>query len=395
MERGESTLRIYLDHAATTPVLPAVAEKVYEAMVEGFGNPSSVHGLGRRARAAVERARRQVAALIGADPEEILFTSGATESNNLAIQGALRAAGPGSHVVTTAVEHHAVLDVCRALGAEGYQVTVVPVDGHGRVDPDDVARAITPRTALVSVMLANNEIGTLQPVAEIARIAHERGVLVHTDAAQAVGRMPVDVRSLDVDLLTFSGHKMYAPKGIGALYVRRGTRRRLHPLLHGGGQEGRLRPGTENVPAIVGFGQAAELAAADLAERAEVERRWRDRLIDGLLAAIPGASLNGHPTERLPSNVNLSIPDVAVDTLLIQLDLEGIAASSGSACTAGSIQPSHVLMALGLDRDAAARALRLTVGRCNDDEQIEAALEIIPRVVARLRGAARFAVSRG
>ncbi|MFO7246656.1 MAG: cysteine desulfurase family protein [Thermaerobacter sp.] len=404
------TGRIYLDHAATTPVLPEVARAMHEALLEGFGNPSSVHREGRRARAAVERARRQAAALIGADPEEIIFTGGGTEADNLAIQGAAREAGAGAHIVTTAVEHHAVLDACEALESEGYRVTVVPVDGDGRVDPDDVLAALTPDTVLVSVMLANNEVGTIQPVAEIARRARERGVLVHTDAVQAVGQIPVDVNELGIDLLSFSSHKIYGPKGVGALYVRRGVRGRLKPLVYGGGQERRLRPGTENVPGIVGFGAACEIAARDLAARAGQERRWRDRLIQGLLEAIPGALLNGPaPGQdgaaaaggvpgldgRLSNNVNVSIPDVAVDVLLAQLDLEGVAASSGSACTAGSVRPSHVLRAMGRDLDAATHVLRLTVGRSNDDEQIEQALEIIPRAVARLRRAGRFTVQRG
>jgi len=389
------TKRIYLDHAATTPVLPEVAEAVTAAMTAGFGNPSSVHGIGRRARSAVERARRQVAALIHAEPEEIVFTGGGTEANNLAIQGAARAAEPGAHIVTTAVEHPAVLETCAALESDGYAVTVVPVDGDGRVDPDAVIAAITPQTVLVSVMLANNEVGTIQPVAEIAQRARERGVLVHSDAVQAVGRIPVDAGALGVDLLSLSSHKRYGPQGVGALYVRRGTRRRLQPLSYGGGQERRLRPGTENVPGIVGFGLAAEIAAGDLAARAACERRWRDRLIEGLLAGIPGARLNGPTAGRLPNNVNLSIPGVPIDALLIQLDLEGIAASSGSACTAGSVRPSHVLRAMGRDPEAATHALRLTVGRSNDDAQIDQALEIIPRVVARLSRAGRFAVQRG
>lgn len=393
------TGRIYLDHAATTPVLPEVAQVVAEAMVEGYGNPSSVHQVGRRARTALERARRQVAALINADPEEIIFTGGGTESDNLAIQGAVRAAGPGAHIVTTAVEHLAVLDTCEALESDGYRVTVVPVDSDGRVDPDDVVAALTPRTVLVSVMLANNEVGTIQPVAEIARRVRERGVLVHTDAVQAVGQIPVDVDALGVDLLTFSSHKLYGPKGVGALYIRRGVRQRLKPLVYGGGQERRMWPGTENVTGIVGFGVAAEMAGQGLEARAGTERRWRDRLIEGLLEAIPGARLNGAPDGdaggRLPNNVNISIPGVAIDALLIQLDLEGIAASSGSACTAGSVRPSHVLRAMGRDFDAATHVLRLTVGRSNSDEQIERALEIIPRVAARLRQAGRFAVQRG
>lgn len=387
-------MRIYLDHAATTPVLPAVADAVRAAMVDEFGNPSSVHSVGRQARSIVERARRQIAALIGADGEDIVFTSGGTESANLAILGAGLAAGPGGHIVTSAIEHPAVLEAMAVLAGAGFRVTYVPVDGQGLVDPDAVAAAITGETVLVSVMLANNEIGTLQPVSEIARVAKQRGVLVHTDATQGVGQIPVDVNELGVDLLTFSGHKIYAPKGIGALYIRSGVRKRLRPRQHGGGQERRLRPGTENVPGIAGFGVAAEIAAADLITRAEQERIWRNRLLEALLEGIPGAQLNGDRERRLPGNLNVSIPGVAIDTVLIQLDLAGIAASSGAACAAGSVEPSPVLLALGRSREEASQALRLSVGRSNDDEQITKAAAVIPQVIERVRSAGRFVVQR-
>lgn len=380
--------RIYLDHAATTPVLPEVAAEVAAAMSDVWANPSSVHAEGRRARVLVERARQRVAALIGADAEEIVFTSGATEADNLAVLGVARALRErGDHVVTSAVEHRAVLDACRALEREGYRVTYLPVDGYGRVDPDDVRRAIGPRTVLVSVMLANNEVGTLQPVREIAEICRARGVLVHTDAVQAVGVLPVDVRDLGVDLLSLSGHKIYAPKGVGALYIRRGVRRFLAPLLYGGGQEGRMRPGTENVPAIAGLGRAAEIALRERDELARRLRAWRDRLEQELLARIPGARVNGHPQLRLPGHLNLAVPGVDPDALLIGLDLAGVAASNGSACSAGSIEPSHVLLAMGLSPELARGAVRLTLGRLNREEDVEEAAARIAGVVARLRRA--------
>lgn len=382
-------MRIYLDHAATTPVLPAVADYMHTILTGDYANPSSVHSTGRKARSVVEKARRQVARLIGADPEEIVFTSGGTEANNLALQGVARAAGSRAHFITTGIEHPAVLDVCRAIAGDGHEVTVLDVDAMGRVDPDAVRAAIRPNTVLISVMLANNEVGTIQPVAEIARIARERDILMHTDAVQAVGHIPVNVRELNVDFLSFSSHKIYGPKGVGALFVRRGIRKRMRPLLYGGGQEGRLRPGTENVPGIAGFGLAAEIAAGDLDDRRVRESAWRDRLIQGLLEQIPGSRLNGHPVERLPNNVNISFTGVDIEALLVQLDLEGIAASSGAACAAGSVEPSYVLMALGLDRKLASQALRLTVGRANDDEQIETALQVIPRVVTAQRAAAQ------
>lgn len=378
--------RIYLDHAATTPVLPEVAAEVARAMGEVWANPSSVHAEGRAARVLVERARRQVAALIGAEPEEIVFTSGGTEADNLAVQGVARAlADRGDHVVTTAVEHRAVLDACRALERDGFRVTYLSVDAAGRVDPDDVRRALDGRTVLVSVMLANNETGTLQPVREIAAICRERGVLVHTDAVQAVGLLDVDVNRLGVDLLTLSGHKLYAPKGVGALYVRRGVRRHLRPLLYGGGQEGRLRPGTENVPGIAGLGKAAERALAEREALAARLRSWRDRLERLLLERIPGARVNGHPVERLPGHLNVVIPEVDPDALLIGLDLAGIAASNGSACSAGSIEPSHVLLAMGLPPRLARGALRLSLGRLNREEHVDEAAERIAAAVARLR----------
>ncbi|MBX6377862.1 MAG: cysteine desulfurase, partial [Clostridia bacterium] len=360
---------------------------VAAALTEGWANPSSVHAEGRAARRLVEEAREEVAALVGASPREIVFTSGGTEADNLAVLGVARLAreeGRGDHVVASRVEHHAVLEACQQLEREGFRITWLPVDGNGLVDPDDLRRALRPGTVLVSVMLGNNEVGAVQAVRELAAIAREAGVPFHTDGVQAVGHLPVNVDELGVDLLALSSHKIYGPKGVGALYVRSGTR--LAPLQLGGGQERRLRPGTENVPGIVGLGRAAALARQGLAADMAHARRLRDRLEDGLLAAVEGVRLNGPERgRRLPHVLNVSFQGVDGEALLLNLDLEGIAASSGSACAAGSIEPSHVLLAMGVPRELAQAALRLTVGRFNTEEDIDAALEVIPRVVQRLR----------
>ncbi|MBE3590330.1 MAG: cysteine desulfurase [Firmicutes bacterium] len=380
--------QLYLDYAATTPVHPDVAAVMLEMLRERWGNPSSIHATGREARRALDEARRRVAELVGAPHyRDIIFTSGGTEADNLAVLGAARARAEEGrrHVVTSAVEHHAVLDACRALSAEGFDVTIVPVDGEGFVDPDEVRRALRPDTALVTVMLANNEVGTIQPVAEIARAAHEVGAWVHTDAVQAAGQIPIDVQALDVDLLSLSAHKIYGPKGAGALYVRSGLR--LKPLVFGGGQERAWRPGTENAAGLVGLGKAAELARAAL-EAGEPARltALRDRLIDGILERVPGARLNGpRGRGRLPNNVHVSLEDVDGEALLVHLDLAGLAASSGSACTSGSLEPSHVLLALGLPRELAAAGLRLTLGRPTTEDEIERALAILEGAVARVR----------
>jgi len=378
--------KVYLDHGATTPVDPEVAHVIYRYMVDEFGNPSSVHQFGRAARKAVEKAREQVADLIGAaDPSEIVFTSGGTEADNLAIKGVARAyRKKGNHIITSAVEHHAVLHTCEYLEEkEGFKVTYLPVDGSGMVDPEDVAQAITDQTVLVTIMFANNEVGTIQPIAEIARIAKEKGVLVHTDAVQAVGQVPVDVERLGVDLLSLSGHKIYGPKGVGALYVRKGTR--LEPTMHGGAHEKHRRAGTEGVPGIVGLGTAAQLRKDHLDEYTEHLIVLRDRLIDGILDGIPDVKLNGHPTKRLPNNVNVSIAYAEGESMLLNMDLEGIAASSGSACTSGSLEPSHVLVAMGLSHELAHGSLRMTLGKDNTEEDIDYVLEVLPRIVERLR----------
>lgn len=377
--------RVYMDHAATTPVHPAVAEVVQRCVAEVWGNPSSIHSFGREALAAIEVAREQVAALIGVGPQEILFTGGGTEADNLAVLGAARLRRErGNHLITSAVEHHAVLHPCRYLAEkEGFRLTILPVDAEGLVDPEDLRRAMTPETVLVSVMLANNEVGAVQPVKELAAIARGGGALFHTDAVQAVGQIPVDVADLGVDLLSISGHKIYGPKGVGALYIRRGVR--LEPVFHGGGQERRLRPGTENVPGIAGLGKAAELARLELGERAAHAASLRERLLAGVMERIPDVVLNGHLTRRLPGNLNISLLYVQAESVLLNLDLKGIAASSGAACAAGSLEPSHVLEAMGLPSERVQGALRLSLGRGNTGADVDYVLAVLPSIVEKLR----------
>ncbi len=379
-------MNVYLDHAATTPVDPRVLQAMLPFFTERAGNASSVHGFGQDARGAVDQARAQVAGAIGARPAEIVFTSGATESDNLAVMGVVLAAeGRGRHIVTTAVEHHAVLEVCHFLEARGCAVTYLPVDARGIVDPDDVRRALRPDTVLVSVMAANNEIGTLQPVTEIGLLTRERSIPFHTDATQLVGAAPVDVDDLHVDLLSMSAHKRYGPKGVGALYVRTGTP--LAPVQRGGSHERGRRGGTENVPGIVGLGAALRIALEEMEGERTRLTALRDRLMREALG-LPGAHLNGDPVQRLPNNVNLSFDDTDSQSLVMGLDLHGVASSSGSACTSGSMEPSHVLVALGLPPARAAAAVRLTLGRGTTDAEITYALGALRDVVARLRRAA-------
>lgn len=375
--------RIYLDHAATTPVDPAVAQVMQPYLDAVFGNPSAVYRDGQAARAGVEEARRQVAALLKAEPASIFFTSGGSESDNWAIKGtafALRARG--RHLITTAIEHPAVLGTCAFLERCGFEITYLPVDSVGLVDPKALKAAIQDDTILVSVMAANNEIGTVEPIAELAAVAHAAGVRFHTDAVQACGNVFMDVRALDVDLLSLSGHKFYGPKGVGALYVRPGCK--LEPLIHGGEQERGRRAGTENTAAIVGLGAAAALAAADQAADARREAALRDALIAGL-TAIPGVRLTGHPERRLPGNASFCFDDLRSEALLTALDLAGIEASGGSACTAGSLSPSHVLTAIGVPENRARNALRLTLGRGTTAKQIEQTVTAVRRIVERLR----------
>jgi cysteine desulfurase len=381
-------MRIYLDHNATTPVDREVLEAMLPYFAETYGNASSIHSSGQRARSAIEQARASVAAFLGAQPKEIVFTSGGTEADNLAIFGAVAAAKNSRrheqpHVITTQIEHHAVLQSCQALEKRGVTVTYLPVSSDGLVDPGDVRRALRPETALITVMHANNELGTVQPVAEIARVAAEAGVCFHTDAVQACGKLSLDVQQLGVNLLSISGHKIYGPKGVGALYVRSGTP--LDPLFYGGRHERGLRPGTENVPGIVGLGKAAELAARHMAAESSRLTALRDRLETGLLAAIPHARVNGSCQHRVPNTSNMSFSYAEGEAMMIALDLQGLACSTGAACASGAIEPSHVLTAIGLLAEDAHASLRFSLGRGTTAEEIDFALQVIPSVVQRLR----------
>lgn len=384
------TTPIYLDHHATTPVAPEVFEAMRPFFMEVFGNAASrTHPFGWAAAAAVETARGQVARLLGAKAGEIVFTSGATEADNLALKGVAEAARrPGAHLITSRIEHHAVLDCCKRLEKAGYRVSYLPVGRQGLLDPEEVARAITPETILVSVMQVNNEIGTIQPLAEIGRICQAAGVPLHSDAVQAVGRIPVRVDELGVDLLSLSAHKMYGPKGVGALYVRGGRPRvRLVAQMDGGGHEQGRRSGTLNVPGIVGLGAACALAEREMGPEAERLTALRERLRAGITARIPGVHLNGHPDRRLPGNLNLSFEGVEGESLL--LSLKEIAVSSGSACTSASLEPSYVLQALGLPNGLAHTSLRFGLGRGNTAEEIDYAVERVAAEVTRLRGIQR------
>jgi len=376
--------RIYLDYAATTPTHPEVVKAMLPYFTEVFGNPSSIYAYGQEAKGAIEEARNKVADLIGARDEEIVFTSGGTEADNFALKGvAFANENKGSHIITSSIEHHAVIETCQFLERRGFSVTYLPVNEYGLVDPDDVRRVITDETILVSVMQANNEMGITQPIAEIGKIAREAGVYFHTDAVQAVGHIPVDVNKLGVDLLSMSAHKLYGPKGIGALYIRKGTK--LIPFMHGGDQERRRRASTENVPGIVGFGKAVELARQEMSEEAERLTYLRDKLITGILERIDHTRLNGHPTIRLPNNVNISVDYGEGESMLLNLDLEGICASTGSACSSSSLEPSHVLLALGFSPEQAHGSLRFSLGKWTTEEEIERVLDVLPPIVAKLR----------
>lgn len=381
-------MRVYLDYNATTPVDPAVLAAMLPYFTESFGNAGSVHSAGQRARAAVDAARESVAALIGGTPNEIVFTSGGTEADNLAIFGAVAASPkPRKHVITTAIDHHAVLHSCEELARQGVEVTFVPVgrgpESQGIVDPEEIRRALRPETVLITVMHANNELGTIQPIAEIARIAAEAGVCFHCDAVQSAGKVPLDVKSLGVDLLSISAHKFCGPKGVGALYVRSGTR--IVPRFWGGHAERDRRPGTENVPGIVGIGKAAEVARLKLPEDSARIRALRDRLETALLERIPAVRVNGDHTRRVPNTSNLTFTGAGGEALLIALDLQGIACSTGAACSSGSTEPSHVLTASGLSHDDARSSLRFSLGRPTTAEEIDYAIAVIPAVVERIR----------
>jgi cysteine desulfurase len=376
--------RIYLDHAATTPTHPEVVKAMMPFLTDAFGNPSSIYSYGQEAKGAVEEARTKVAELVGARSEEIVFTSGGTEADNFALKGVAYAdEHKGNHIITTSIEHHAVLETCTFLERSGFKITCLPVDKYGLVDPGDVKKAITNKTILISVMHANNEVGTIEPVEEIGRIAREAGIYFHSDAVQTVGHVPVNVDELRVDLLSISGHKLYGPKGVGALYVRKGTK--LVPLMHGGEHEKRRRAGTENVPGIVGLGKAAELAGQEMGKETERLAYLRDKLIKGLEKKVDHIRLNGHPTKRLPNNVNVSVDFVEGESMILNLDLEGICASTGSACSSASLEPSHVLLALGSSPEQAHGSLRFTLGKENAEADIERVLAVLPGIVAKLR----------
>ena len=376
--------RIYLDNAATTRVREEVAAEMLPIMTEVYGNASSVHAFGREGKKALEKARVQVATAIGAKKEEIYFTAGGSEADNWALKGtAAVLKNKGNHIITTAIEHHAILHTCAALEKEGFKVTYLPVDENGLVTAEQVEAAITPETILVSIMFANNEIGTIEPIAEIGAVCKAHKVLFHTDAVQAVGHVPIDVKEMNIDMLSMSGHKFYAPKGVGVLYVRTGVR--LKNLIEGGAQERSKRAGTENLPGIVAMGKAIELICGEMEEENVRMTAMRDRLIAGILEKIPDARLNGHPTKRLPGNVNVSIRFIEGEALLLSLDMAGIAGSSGSACTSGSLDPSHVLLAIGLPHEIAHGSLRLTLGRFNTEKDVDYVLEQLPKIVDRLR----------
>ncbi len=377
--------RVYFDHNATTPVDAEVLEAMLPYFSNEFGNASSIHFFGQETRGAVERARQSVAALLGAQANEITFTSGGTESDNLAILGVIAEARAGEkkHVITTQIEHSAALNSCQALVKRGVEVTFLAVGRSGVLDPGDVRRVLRPETVLITVMHANNEIGTVQPVEEIGRIAAEADVWFHADAVQSAGKIPVDVNKLGVDLLSISAHKIYGPKGVGALYIRKGTP--LHPVLYGGHHERDRRPGTENVPGIVGLGRAAELAREKLATDVERVSHLRDRFENGVLAVVADARVNGAGAPRVPNTSNIMFPGVASESLLIALDLKGLACSSGSACSSGAVTPSHVLTAVGLSAAEARSSLRFSLGRHTSDADVDFALSILPGEVARLR----------
>ena len=374
---------VYMDHAATTYAAPEVVEAMLPYFSEKFGNPSSVYGIGQENKAAVDAARAKVAAAINAEPNEIYFTAGGTESDNWALKGvAFANIRKGKHIITTAVEHHAILHAAEWLQSQGFEVTYLPVDQYGMVSPADVEKAIRPDTILISVMYANNEVGTIQPIAEIGAIARAHGIYFHTDAVQAVGHVPIDVKAEHIDMLSLSGHKFYGPKGIGVLYIRRGVR--IQNLLHGGAQESRHRAGTENVAGIVGLGAAIERAVAAMPEESARLTAMRDHMIRELLK-IPASHLNGHPTQRLPNNVNITFEYIEGEGILLLLNMSGICASTGSACNSASLEPSHVLTAMGVPHEIAHGSVRLTLGERNTEEDVSYVLEKLPEVVRKLR----------
>jgi cysteine desulfurase len=386
--------RVYFDYNATTPTHPEVALFVRPLLGEIFGNPSSIHWSGRDARPYLDEARRHVAAFIKADPDEIVFTAGGTEADNQAIIGtAFSLSGKGNHIITTKIEHPAVLNTCQYLEGKGFSVTYLQADGRGLIDPDDVRRAIRKETILVSVMLANNETGVVLPVKEIGSVCREAGVLFHSDMVQAAGKLDIDAAGLNVDLASFSGHKVYAPKGVGALYMKKGVE--IDNLIHGGHQEAGRRAGTENMVGIAAFGKACEIMARDMAAENATIERLRGRLLRGLLEKAGDVRLNGDEKRRLPNTLNLSFDFIEAESMLIGLDLAGIAVSAGSACSSGSTEPSHVLLGMGIEPEVCQSALRISLGRENTDEDIDYALDVIPAVASRLREMSPFYKKKG
>jgi len=378
------TKRVYLDYAATTPTDPEVLKAMQPYFFDKFGNASSIHSFGQEAKKAIEDTRETLASFLGADPSEIVFTSGGTESNNFAIEGVAYALEKkGNHIISSAIEHHAVTEPCKFLEKHGFKTTYVGVDKYGLVSPEDIKKAITDKTILITVMHANNEIGTIQPIVEIGKLAKEKGIYFHTDAVQTVGHIPVNVNDLNVDLLSLSAHKFYGPKGVGALYIRKGTR--IERFLHGGDQEKGRRASTHNTVGIVGLGKAIELCRQRMADEAEFQISLRDKLIKEVTIKISEVYLNGHPTKRLPNNANFSIKYIEGESILLNLDMVGIAASTGSACTSSSLEPSHVLLAIGLSHELAHGSLRVTLGRWTKKEDIDYLLEHLPGIAEKLR----------
>jgi cysteine desulfurase len=378
------TRRVYLDHNASTPVHPEVVAEMLPYFGESFGNPSSVHGFGRAAREGVDTARERIARFLHVVPDEIVFTSGGTESDNLGVKGLALARGRG-HIITSQIEHHAVLRTAQALHGQGFEVTYLPVDQYGMVDPDDVRRAIRPDTLAITIMHANSEVGTVQPVAAIGSIARDHDLVFHVDAVQTFGKIPIDVHAFGIDVMSFSSHKVYGPKGVAGLYIRRGTK--MVAIQHGGEHERRRRAGTENVPGIVGFGKAVEVRAREMHAEAERVRALRDRLWEGLRLRVPEVRLNGHPTERLPGTDNIVFRHVESESIVLGLDLKGVAVSAGSACTSGNIEPSYVLVAMGVPIEWAMGAVRFSLGRSNTADDIDYVVECVEPIVRKLRQA--------
>ncbi len=375
---------VYLDYAATTPCDPDVVKAMLPYFNDTFGNPSSLYSLGQKSKKALEGARTAIADTLSADPTEIIFTSGGSESNNMAIKGiGFGNKDKGNHIITTAIEHHSIINACRFMEKQGFKVDYIPVDRYGMVNPDDVRKAVSDNTILISVMHANNEVGTIQPVKEIAEIARARGIYMHTDAVQSFGHIPVDTNELGVNLVSISAHKLYGPRGVGALYVRKGTK--IEPFIHGGGQERRRRSSTENLAGIVGLKKAVEISLKSMESEATRLCRMRDRLTEGILSKIPDTRLNGHPEKRLPGNVNISVECIEGESMVLSLDMEGVACSTGSACSSASLEPSHVLIAMGLPPEVAHGSLRFTLGRYTEDEDIDYVLDVLPGIVERLR----------